>query len=230
MKKRTMRYAFLTSLPVMAGYIVLGIGFGILLQSKGYSWWWAFFMSLGIYGGSIQYVAVDLLAGGASLASAALMTLMVNARHLFYSLGMVEKYKDMGKAKPYVIFALTDETYSLVCDKELPEGIDRKGYYFWLSLLDQSYWITGSVLGCLLGKALPIDFTGVDFSMTALFLIIFLEQWEKAKSPIPALCGLSLSLLCLLAFGPDRFLIPAMLAISASLMLLRPLLGKKAAV
>ena len=125
---KTIRYAFVRSLPIMAGYIVLGLGFGVLLQSKGYGAGWALVMSGLIYAGSMQYVAIDLLAGGASLISAAIMTLMVNARHLFYGISMLERYRDTGAAKPYLIFALTDETYSVVCSGGVPEGVDRKKY------------------------------------------------------------------------------------------------------
>ena len=170
---KTIRYAFVRSLPIMAGYIVLGLGFGVLLQSKGYGAGWALVMSGLIYAGSMQYVAIDLLAGGASLISAAIMTLMVNARHLFYGISMLERYKNTGAAKPYLIFALTDETYSVVCSGGVPEGVDRKKYYFWVSLLNQLYWIAGGVAGALLGSVLPFDTTGIDFSMTALFLVVY---------------------------------------------------------
>ena len=154
---KTIRYAFVRSLPIMAGYIVLGLGFGVLLQSKGYGAGWALVMSGLIYAGSMQYVAINLLAGGASLISATIMTLMVNARHLFYGISMLERYKDTGAAKPYLIFALTDETYSVVCSGGVPEGVDRKKYYFCVSLLNQLYWIAGGVAGALLGSVLPFD-------------------------------------------------------------------------
>ena len=221
MNKKTVKYALLASLPVMAGYIVLGIGFGILLYDTGYSFWWAILMSVVIYAGSMQYVGVGLLSGGASLISTAIMTLMVNARHLFYGISMVEKYRDTGTAKPYLIYALTDETYSLVCDPQLPDGVDRKKYYILVSLMDQSYWVFGSFLGGFLGSALKFNSQGIDFAMTALFVVIFVEQWEKASHHIPAVLGLALSLICLLIFGPDRFLIPAMLCIPAGLFLLK---------
>ena len=205
------------SLPVMAGYLVLGMGFGILLETNGYGVWWAFFMSLFIYAGSMQYVAIDLLAGGASLLSAALMTVMVNARHLFYGVSMIERYKDTGKAKPYLIFALTDETYSLVCSGETPEGVDRKRFFFLVSLFDQSYWIIGSVLGALVGSLLTFDTTGIDFAMTALFVVVFTEQWRSCRSHLSALIGVGASLACLLVFGPDSFIIPAMAVITVLL-------------
>lgn len=227
MNGKTAKYAFLASLPVMAGYIVLGTGFGILLYDKGYSFWWAILMSLTIYAGSMQYVGINLLAGGASVISTALMTLMVNARHLFYGISMVEEYRDMGKRKPYVIFGLTDETYSLVCgNPALPEGVDRRNYYFLVTLFDQCYWVLGSFLGGFLGSALKFNTAGIDFSMTALFLVIFVEQWEKEKQHIPALLGLTVSLICLLIFGGDNFLIPSMISITAGLFLLQKKIGK----
>ena len=214
---KTIRYAFVRSLPIMAGYIVLGLGFGVLLQSKGYGAGWALVMSGLIYAGSMQYVAIDLLAGGASLISAAIMTLMVNARHLFYGISMLERYKDTGAAKPYLIFALTDETYSVVCSGGVPEGVDRKKYYFWVSLLNQLYWIAGGVAGALLGSVLPFDTTGIDFSMTALFLVVMVEQW------------LGVSLVCLLVFGSSDFLIPSMVGITAALTVLHGFMQKKEA-
>lgn len=215
----TLRYAFIASLPVMAGYFVLGTGFGVLLQDKGYSWWWAALMSVTIYAGSMQYVAVDLLSGGATLIAAALMTVMVNIRHLFYGLTMIEKYSDTGWRKPYLIFALTDETYSLVCAPELPEGVDRKRYYFYLSLMNQCYWIAGSVTGAAAGAALSFDSAGIDFAMTALFVVIFVEQWEKTKQHLPAVTGVVISVVCRLIFGASGFLIPSMIGILAAMFL-----------
>lgn len=225
---KTARYALLRTLPVMAGYLVLGLGFGVLLQSKGYGLGWALAMSLLVYAGSMQYVAVDLLAGGASLIAAALMTLTVNARHLFYGISMVERYRDAGPAKPYLIFALTDETYSLVCSGEVPEGVDRRGYFFLVSLLDQLYWVAGSAAGTLVGSLLPFDSTGIDFSMTALFLVVMTEQWRASRDHTPALVGLGVSLACLVVFGADNFLIPAMIGITLALTLLRGPLQRNA--
>ena len=157
MDKKAFKAAFPLTMPVFAGYLVLGMGFGILLSSKGYSFLWALVMSLTIYGGSAQYVAVDLLSGGASLISTALLTFMVNARYLFYGVSMIEKYKHIGKIKPYLIFGLTDETYSLVCTTEAPEGVDRKKFFFYITILDQSYWVLGSVLGAIAGSTLAFN-------------------------------------------------------------------------
>ncbi len=213
--------ALITSIPVMAGYIVLGIGFGILLKGAGYGLLWALAMSLLIYAGSMQYVGVTLLASGASLLTAALTTVMVNARHLFYSISMVDRYKNAGKVKPYLIFALTDETYSLLCDGAVPEGADPDRYRFLVSLFNQSYWVTGSVLGNLLGNVLPFSTKGIEFSMTALFIAAFTQQWLDNRRHLPALTGLFGTLLCLVLFGSSRFLIPSMLLITAVLTLFR---------
>ena len=219
--KNTVQIAFRKSLPVMAGYIVLGIGFGILLKDAGYGLIWSFVMGLTIYAGSMQYVAVSLLTAGASLITVALTTLMVNARHLFYGLSMIDKYKDAGKEKPYLIFALTDETYSLLCSDDIPQGADRHGYRFFVSVFNQSYWVLGCVLGSLLGAVIPFDTAGIDFSMTALFVTVFVEQWLTTKNHRPAVAGLGISVLSLAIFGPDRFLIPAMIAITLALLLMQ---------
>lgn len=205
----------------MAGYVVLGTGFGILLRNAGYGVLWAAAMSLLIYAGSMQYVGVSLLTGGASVLTTLLTTFMVNARHLFYSISMVDTYKDAGRYKPYMIFALTDETYSLLCDGKAPEGADPNLYRFLVSLFNQSYWVAGSVIGSLLGGVLPFSTAGIEFSMTALFIASFTEQWLTTRDHIPALTGLLSTLLCLVIFGKDRFLIPAMLLITLVLTLLR---------
>ncbi len=226
MGDRTVRQAFITSVPVMAGYIVLGIGFGILMRNAGYGVVWAASMSLLIYAGSMQYVGVGLLAGGASVLAAAVTTLMVNARHLFYSISMIGPYKGAGRRKPYMIFALTDETYSLLCGGTVPEGADPDRYRFLVSLFNHSWWVAGSVIGNLLGAVLPFSTEGIEFSMTALFIAAFTEQWLKTKDRLPALAGLLCTLLSLLVFGRDRFLVPAMLLITLALTLLR---GRKEA-
>ncbi len=221
MNRQTVKNAFFKSIPVFAGYMVLGIGFGILLRSAGFGVLWAFAMSTFIYAGSLQYVGVSLLSGGASVITAALTTFMVNARHLFYSISMVDTYKDAGPYKPYLIFALTDETYSLLCDKKTPPGDDPDRYRFFVSLFNQCYWVLGSVIGSLLGAVIPFSTEGIEFSMTALFIASFTEQWLSTKDHVPALTGLLCTLLCLVLFGSSRFLIPAMLLITLVLTLLR---------
>lgn len=223
MRQKIIKQAFIKSIPVMAGYVVLGIGFGILLRGAGYGVLWAFAMSAFIYAGSMQYVGVSLLTGGASVLTTALTTFMVNARHLFYSISMVDRYKDAGKYKPYMIFALTDETYSLLSDGEDPFGDEEalNMYRFWVSLFDQSYWVTGCVLGSLLGAVIPFSAKGIEFSMTALFIASFTEQWLTTRDHLPALTGLLSTLACLVIFGAERFLIPAMLLITLILTVVR---------
>ena len=210
---QTVRNAFKSSLPVMAGYLVLGAGFGMMMKAAGYGAGWAFAMSLFIYAGSMQYAAVGLLSGGASLLSVALTTLMVNARHLFYGISMLEPYRKAGAARPYLIFALTDETYSLVCS-----GKRSIRECLLISLFDQVYWVAGSTVGTLLGGVVPFSTEGVDFALTALFLTVFTQQWLENQNHFPALCGVGVSVLCLAVFGPDRFLIPAMAGITALLL------------
>jgi 4-azaleucine resistance transporter AzlC len=208
--KRALKAAFPKTLPVMAGYLVLGFGFGVLLTSRGYAFWWGLLMSVFIYAGSMQYVAIGLLTSGATLLSAALMTLMINARHLFYGISMLDAYRGTGRKKPYLIFALTDETYSLVCRAQVPDGVDKGWYYFFVSLLNQGYWVLGSLLGSLVGELLSFDARGIDFSMTALFVVIFTQQWLDARDKRPAVIGLACALASLLIFGRDGFLLPAM--------------------
>lgn len=216
----TIKYAFKQSLPIMAGYIVLVIGFGILLKSKGYGVIWAFFMSLFIFAGSMQYVGVNLLAGGASIITTALMTIMVNARHLFYGVSMLERYKDTKPYKPYLIFGLTDETYSLVCSGDVPAGVDRNKYFFLLTMFNQCYWIIGGVAGNLIGSLITFNTAGIEFSMTSLFLVVFTEQWMSTKDHTSAIIGVVTSAACLLIFGSDNFLIPAMIGITIILIVL----------
>ncbi len=221
MKSKIVKKAFVKTLPVMAGYIVLGTGFGILLRNAGFGAEYALAMSLFIYAGSMQFVGAGLLASGASVLSVLLTTVMVNARHLFYSISMIEPYRDAGKYKPYMIFALTDETYSLLCDGTAPEGSDPNQYRFLVSLFNHCYWVTGSFLGSLLGAVLPFSTAGIEFSMTALFIASFTEQWISARDHIPALTGLLSTLLCLILFGSERFLIPAMLFMTLALSILK---------
>lgn len=211
----------------MTGYIALGIGFGILFESKGYGLLWSLAMAVFIYAGSMQYVAINLITGGASLITTALTTLMVNARHLFYGISMVDKYKNTGVKKPYLIFALTDETYSLLCSDEYPEGAQSSKYQLAVSVANHIYWITGCAAGSLIGSAITFNTAGIDFCMTALFVTIFVEQWLSTKQHLPALIGLGSSILCLLFFGADAFLIPSMVLIAALLLICRRFLERQ---
>ncbi len=211
---KTLKQAFISTIPVMTGYLVLGFGFGIILKANGYETFVALVMSIVIFAGSMQYVAVGLLASGASLITVALTTFMVNARHLFYGISMLDKYKNIGKRKPYLIFALTDETYSLLCnDNPNIPAEEKKNYYFFVSLFNQIYWIMGSVLGAVVGSLVKFNSKGIDFVLTALFITIFLEQWLTAKKHAPAIIGVLVSAACLVLFGGESFLIPSMLVI-----------------
>jgi len=213
--------AFYKTIPVMAGYIVLGSGFGILLHNAGYGMIWAFAMSALIYAGSMQYVGIGLLTGGASVVTTIITTIMVNARHLFYSISMIDKYKDSGKYKPYLIFALTDETYSLLCDDDGEANGSINRYRFFVSLFDQCYWVLGSVIGSLLGSMIRFSTAGIEFSMTALFIASFTEQWIESDNHLPAIVGIVSSVMCLVVFGSENFLIPSMLLITVLLTILR---------
>lgn len=217
--KANFRTAFLDTVPVMTGYLSLGFGFGILALQSGLSLWWAMAMSVFIYAGSMQFVAVTLLSGGTGLLTAALTTLAVNARHLFYGISMIDRYKGTGRKKPYLIFSLTDETYSLVSQGQPRQDGGR--YYLLVSLLDQCYWVLGTLLGAAVGQLLPINYEGIDFVLTALFVTIFVEQWLSTKNHLPALIGLGASVLCLILFGSSSFLIPSMGLIALLLLLTR---------
>ena len=210
-KIKKIREAFKNTIPVLMGYVVLGIGFGVLLSSKGYNFLWALLMCLVIYSGTMQYVAVDLISAPASLTMSALTALMMGARHVFYGISMAKKYEGAGIKKLYLIYALTDETYSLVCKSDDIE------YDFYVSLLDHLYWTFGSVTGAVLGFIIPFNPKGIDFSLTALFITICVDQWLNNTDHKPALIGVAASVFSLIIFGRGNFLIPAMILIVIAL-------------
>ena len=215
MKKKALRTVFLDTVPVMIGYLFLGVGFGILLNEQaGKGVLWSFCMALFMFAGSAQYLAVSLLASNASIISAAVATLLVNARHVFYGIPLLDTYNDAGKKKPYMIFALTDETYSLVTQNEPPEGMSRHMYCFLVSVFNHAYWVAGCVLGSLAGSHIPISFEGVEFVLTALFVTMFVEQWLTHKNHLPAIIGVAATAICLAIFGSEIFLIPSMVLIA----------------
>ena len=213
MKKKALKAAFPHTIPVLMGYIFLGMAFGILVSSSGYHYIWAIIMSIFIYAGSMQFVAVGLITGGFDIIGTILITLMVNARHLFYGLSMLTRFSKMGKLKQYMIFSLTDETFSLLCSAKAPEDVDENCFYLFISLLDHFYWILGSAIGGILGSLFTFNTTGIDFAMTALFVVIFINQWKSTTNHRPALIGVFISILCLIVFGADNFIIPSMIAI-----------------
>jgi len=221
MKFRVVKAAFVQTVPVLTGYLFLGMAYGILMHSAGFPLWYAPLISLVVYAGSMQYAAVPLLQGPFDPLGALLLTLMVNARHLFYGVSMLETYRNAGRKWPYLVFAMSDETFSINVSAQPPEGVDRGWFMFWVSLLDQMYWVTACLLGGLLGEALTINTRGIEFVMTALFVTIFTDQWMGTREHRPALVGLGAAAVCLLLFGPGAFMLPAMALMIALLLMLR---------
>lgn len=227
MIKKQFRAAFPHTIPVLTGFLFLGITYGILMGTKGYGVIWTFLMSAVAFCGSMQFVAITLLTTVFNPVQAFLMSLMVNARHLFYGISMLDKYKGMGKIKPFLIYVLCDETFSIAVSARPPEEGDKKWFYFFISLLDYLYWVIGSVAGSLLGGLVKFNTKGLDFALTALFVVIFTDQWMKTWKHFSAITGGICTIVCLVLFGPDRFIIPSMLAILAVLTLLHKRCGQK---
>ena len=224
---KAFRAAFPYTVPVLTGFLVLGAAYGILMSSKGYGFFWPGLVSLFVFAGSMQFVAVGMLTGNPEPVSLLLMTIMVNARHLFYGLSLLGKYRNTGWMKTYLIFGLCDETYSIICATEPPEGVDKRWFLFFITFLNHFYWVSGSTLGGFLGMAIPFDSTGVDFALTALFVVILIGQWQAARDRLPAVIGLGGAVLCRLLFGADRFLIPSMLVILLAVTCLRKPLERR---
>ena len=224
MNRKSLAAAFPHTVPVLMGYLSIGIVFGWMLSAAGFHPIWSAIMSVSIYAGSGQYLGVQLLADAAPLADAAFLTLILNFRHLVYGLSMLEKFQGMGWRKLYMIFSLTDETYALLAGVEAPEGVNEKDFYFSIALLDHLYWIAGSVIGAVAGALITINTEGIDFAMTALFLVIAVEQWQSSQRHSPVFLGALGTLACLLVFGPEngRFLIPALVILVGGLLLMRP--------
>ena len=231
MDRKALSAAFPVTVPVLMGYLAIGIAFGLMLQEIGYNFIWAFFMSLTIYAGSGQYLGVTLLATAAGLGTVALMTLLINFRHLVYGLSMLEKFRGMGWRKLYMIFSLTDETYALLSSARAPVGVDPKSFYFAIALLDQSYWILGSVIGAVAGAVIPFSTEGVDFAMTALFVVIAVDQWKAYQKHLPALIGGAVTVVFLIilgsVFGQDQMLLISLGVIVLLLLILRDRLEEK---
>lgn len=225
--RKSLAAAFPYTLPVLMGYLSIGIVFGWMMAAIGYNAIWSFFMSLTVYAGSGQYLGVELLGSLAPLTDVAFLTLVINFRHLVYGLSMLEKFKGMGARKLYMIASLTDETYALLAGVSAPEGVDEKQFYFSIAVLDHLYWIAGSVIGGIAGSLITINTEGIDFAMTALFLVIAVDQWKTYPSHIPAILGAGGTLAALLLVGADNMLIPALCVIVVGLLLLRPVLDRE---
>lgn len=213
--------AFPYTIPIFAGFWFLGLTYGIYMNVSGFSFWYPMLMSLTIFAGSIEFVTVNLLLGTFNPIQALAVTLMINARHLFYGISMLDRYRGTGWKKPYLIFGMCDESFSINCSAQIPEGVDRGWFMFFVTLFNHLYWFTGSTLWGIFGSFLSFNTKGLDFVMTAMFVVIFLENWLNEQEHTSSLLGLGISLICLLAFGAERFLIPAMLGILAVLTLLR---------
>lgn len=223
---KAFRKAFPYTVPVLTGYLFIGIAFGVMYAEKGYSFLWAGLMSLLVYAGSGQYLAVNFFVPGISLFQVIFLTLMVNIRHIFYGISLLEKFNRIGKKRWYMIFGLTDETYSLLCTTKVPKEVDEEKFLFAIALLDQLYWIMGSIIGALAGALIPFNSEGIDFAMTALFLVIFVEQWGNRQNRIPAVIGVVAAVVCLLVFGADSFVLPTMLCIVVVLFIWKSRLDK----
>ena len=208
--KKALKAAFPFTVPVMLGYISVGIAFGLLAEKAGLNFFWALLMSLAIYAGSMQFIAINLIVSGMGLVEIGLMTLFVNIRHLFYGLSFIDRFKTMGRKKLYMIFSLSDETCSLLCAAEAPEGINSDQFLFSISLLNQIYWLIGTLLGSMAGNLIKFNTAGIDFAMTALFVVIFIEQWKSFKTHIPAFIGIVATIVSLVIFGPDNLIVPSM--------------------
>lgn len=227
MKRKAFKAALPYTLPICIGFIVLGMSYGFLMRSKGFPLIYPMLMSLFIFAGSMEFVTVNLLLSDFNPLHVFFLTLMVNARHIFYGISMLDKYKNCGWKKPYLIFGMCDETFTVNCAVTPPEDVDKGWFMFFVTLLNQIYWVSGATLGALLGYIIHFDASGIEFVMTALFVVMFINQWEETKEHTPALMGLGCSLLCLVIFGSSNFIIPAMILIVLCLSLCKVRLEAK---
>lgn len=220
-KKQALIAAFPHTLPILTAFIFLGMSYGFLMSSKGFPIIYPICMSIFVLAGSMQFVAMNLLLSAFNPVYAFLLTLTVNARHIFYGISMLEKFKDTGKKKLYLIFGMCDESFSINCSAKIPGGVDKGWFMFFVTLLNHVYWVTGTTLGALLGNIVRINTKGLDFVLIALFVVIFLNQWMETKNHVPAVVGVLSSALCLILFGADNFIIPSMVLILISFTVLK---------
>ena len=225
-KLRALRAAFPHTVPILTGFLFLGMTYGVYMASLGFSWIYPTLMALTIYAGSMEFVTANMLLGAFNPLQAFAMTLMVNARHLFYGLAMLDRFRGLGWKKLYLIFGMCDETFSVTCSTRAPEGVDEGWFMTFVTLLDQLYWVLGAALGGLFGSLLTLNTEGLDFVMTAMFVVIFLENWLKEENHTSSLLGLGLPLMCLVFFGAQNFILPSMAAILLALTALRGRLEK----
>lgn len=226
-KIKALKAAFPHTIPIFAGFWFLGMTYGIYMNASGFSFWYPMVMSAAIFAGSMEFITANMLLGAFDPIQAFLMTLMVNARHIFYGISMLDKFKGMGWKKIYLIFGMCDETFSVNYSVDAPEGVDKGWFMFFVTLLNQLYWVSGATLGAIFGTVIKFNLAGIDFAMTAMFAVIFLEQWLSEKNHASSVIGLAVSVLSLIIFGADSFIIPAMAAILLILTLSRKALEKK---
>ena len=219
--QKALKAAFPHTIPIFAGFWFLGMTYGIYMNVSGFGFWYPMLMSLTIFAGSVEFVTVNMLLGAFSPLQALAMTIMINARHLFYGISMLDKYRGNGIKDSYLIFGMCDESFSINYTADIPEGIDRGWFMFFVTALNHFYWFFGATLGGIFGSLIRFNTEGIDFVMTAMFVVILLEQWMKENNHTSTLAGLGISLLCLIAFGPDNFIIPAMLSTLGVVALLR---------
>ena len=226
---KALRYAFPYTIPIFAGFWFLGISYGIYMGVSGFSFIYPMMMAIVIFGGSLEFVVVEMLLSAFAPLQSFLMALMIQARHLFYGISMLDKYRGLGWKLIYLIYGMCDETFSINCSAEVPEDVDRGWFYFWVTILDQFYWVSGATIGGLLGNTISFDTEGLDFVMTALFVVIFVDQWIKDERHLSEWIGLAASIVCLVLFGADSFLIPTMICILVLLTLCRRSMDPSAA-
>jgi len=219
--KKALKCAFPKTIPILAGFLFLGMSYGIYMRVSGFSFIYPMLMALTIFGGSLEFVAVTMLLGSFAPLQTFIITLIIQARHLFYGISMLEKYKGTGLKKLYLIFGMCDESFSINFASEIPKDVDRGWFMFFVTLLNQLYWVAGATLGGLLGSLITFNTEGIDFVMTAMFVVIFLEQWLKEKRHYCSLIGVLSSAACLIIFGADSFMIPTMICILCLLSFLR---------
>ncbi len=226
MKRKAFKTAFPQTIPIFTGFCFLGLAYGIYMNASGFSFVYPMFMSMLIFGGSLEFVAVEMLLSPFAPLSVIVMTLLIQARHLFYGISMLDKYKGMGWKKFYLIFGMCDESFSINCSAEIPEDVDKGWFMFFVTLLNQFYWVASATIGGLIGSLLKINTDGISFVMTAMFVVIFLDQWLKEDSHISSLIGIIVSAICLICFGADSFMLPTMAAILILLTLFKKKLNQ----
>ena len=227
MNRKTIKTAFINTLPILTGYVFLGFAFGLLMKTKGFPTWLPIVMSIVIYSGAMEFAAVPVLARTFDPVGSFILAVMLSARHLFYGLPMLKKYDDTGAVKPFLIFGLTDETFSLLSTTDVPEGLDVKPYYTAVTLLDYTYWCTGSLLGAVFGDIFSFNAEGLDFALTALFIVLFVEQLKDREGKISGISGFVLSAAALAVFGKGNMVIASMVLILAALLLMKKVIVRE---